>query len=241
MITDLLLSGEGFGALIEAYDKQLLLAVNGSDSLFLDRVVRTLTNAFTWVPFYISMLWLVIRNNETMRKVLFVLCGAAICVILAGSVDDLIVKPTVARWRPTHDPEIGMMVDIVDGYRGGRYGFFSAHAANTFGITVFFAWMVRNKVFTWLLVTWSLVNCYTRLYLAMHYPSDIIVGLAFGALAGSLSYLAYWAMAKTTGAKQHYVSSQYTPTGYAIADIDVVAFVLVATGIAAIVISLMMH
>ena len=68
MITDLLLSGEGFGALIEAYDKQLLLAVNGSDSLFLDRVVRTLTNAFTWVPFYISMLWLVIRNNETMRK-----------------------------------------------------------------------------------------------------------------------------------------------------------------------------
>ena len=99
MIIDLLLSGDGIGALIEQYDKQLLLAVNGSDSLYLDRVVRTLTNALTWVPFYISLLWLVIRTSETMRRVLYVLLGAAICVTLAGMVDDLIVKPTVARWR----------------------------------------------------------------------------------------------------------------------------------------------
>ena len=159
MIIDLLLSGDGIGALIEQYDKQLLLAVNGSDSLYLDRVVRTLTNALTWVPFYISLLWLVIRTSETMRRVLYVLLGAAICVTLAGMVDDLIVKPTVARWRPTHDPEIGMLVDIVDGYRGGRYGFFSAHAANTFSIAVFFCWLVRSRVLSVAAVIWSLINC----------------------------------------------------------------------------------
>ena len=187
MIIDLLLSGDGIGALIEQYDKQLLLAVNGSDSLYLDRVVRTLTNALTWVPFYISLLWLVIRTSETMRRVLYVLLGAAICVTLAGMVDDLIVKPTVARWRPTHDPEIGMLVDIVDGYRGGRYGFFSAHAANTFSIAVFFCWLVRSRVLSVAAVIWSLINCWTRLYLGVHFPGDILVGLLWGGLVGSPS------------------------------------------------------
>ena len=71
-----------------------------------------------------------------------VMGAAVLCVVLAGMVDDMIVKPTIARWRPTRDPEIGMLVDIVDGYRGGRYGFFSAHAANTFSIAIFFCWLV---------------------------------------------------------------------------------------------------
>ena len=215
MITDLLLSGEGFGALIEAYDKQLLLAVNGSDSLFLDRVVRTLTNAFTWVPFYISMLWLVIRNNETMRKVLFVLCGAAICVILAGSVDDLIVKPTVARWRPTHDPEIGMMVDIVDGYRGGRYGFFSAHAANTFSLAVYFCWLVRSRVLSIAVVIWSFTNCWTRLYLGVHFPGDIMVGLTWGFIVGTSVYFLYRRLTRNWRAEgRRYITTEYTDGGF---------------------------
>ena len=196
MIIDLLLSGDGIGALIEQYDKQLLLAVNGSDSLYLDRVVRTLTNALTWVPFYISLLWLVIRTSETMRRVLYVLLGAAICVTLAGMVDDLIVKPTVARWRPTHDPEIGMLVDIVDGYRGGRYGFFSAHAANTFSIAVF-------------------INCWTRLYLGVHFPGDILVGLLWGGLVGSFAYYVYYRLTRNmVVSKTRLFSSHYTATGF---------------------------
>ena len=227
MITDLLLSGEGFGALIEAYDKQLLLAVNGSDSLFLDRVVRTLTNAFTWVPFYISMLWLVIRNNETMRKVLYVLCGAAICVVLAGTVDDLIVKPTVARWRPTHDPEIGMLVDIVDGYRGGRYGFFSAHAANTFSLAVYFCWLVRSRVLSIAVVIWSFTNCWTRLYLGVHFPGDILVGLLWGSLVGCFAYYVYFRLTRhMTISRNHLFSSHYTATGYDKKEVNVPLTVL---------------
>lgn len=171
-----------------AFDKQLLLQVNGSESLYLDRLIRILTNAVTWIPLYISLFYIVIRNNETAAKILLVLAGAGLCVFFAGSLDDLIVKPTVARWRPTHDPEIGLLVDIVDGYRGGKYGFFSAHAANTFSIAIYFCWLVRSKLLSLSLVLWSFTNCYTRLYLGVHYPGDILVGLTWGFIVGTAVY-----------------------------------------------------
>ena len=171
-----------------AFDKQLLLQVNGSESLYLDRLIRILTNAVTWIPLYLSLFYIAIRNNETAAKILLVLAGAGLCVFFAGSLDDLIVKPTVARWRPTHDPEIGLLVDIVDGYRGGKYGFFSAHAANTFSIAVFFCWLVRSKLLSVALVLWSFTNCYTRLYLGVHYPGDILVGLTWGFIVGTAVY-----------------------------------------------------
>ena len=113
-------------------DKQILLWFNGSQSLFLDSLVRTLTHAMTWVPFYLTLFYIVIKNNESVQKILLVLASAGLCVLLAGTVDDAIIKPSVARWRPTHDPQIGLLVDIVDGYRGGKYGFFSAHASASF-------------------------------------------------------------------------------------------------------------
>ena len=170
------------------YDKQLLLWFNGSTSLYLDTLVKSLTNALTWIPFYISLFYVIMRNNDTVRKIFLVMVSAGLCVLIAGTVDDEIVKPLVARWRPTHDPQIGLLVDIVDGYRGGKYGFFSAHASNTFSITIFFWWLIRSRLLTGAMVLWSLTNCWTRLYLGVHYPGDILVGLCWGAFAGTLVY-----------------------------------------------------
>ena len=169
-------------------DKQLLLALNGSESLFLDGMVLTLTNAWTWLPLYLALFYVVLKNNDTVWKILLVLACAGLCVLLAGTVDDTLVKPTVARWRPTHDPQIGMLVDVVDGYRGGNYGFFSAHASNTFSLAVFFSLLFRRRALTVALVCWSLVNCWTRLYLGVHYPGDILVGLLWGGLCGTAVY-----------------------------------------------------
>lgn len=173
------------------FDKHLLLMVNGSDSLFLDSLILTLTNALTWIPLYVGLLYMVIRSNPTVRDVVLILAAAGCCVLLAGAVDDGLVKPTVARWRPTHDPEIGSLVDVVNNYRGGNYGFFSAHAANTFSIAVFFSLLVRQRLLTIFLVCWSLINCYTRLYLGVHYPGDILVGLCWGGFVGWLVYQVY--------------------------------------------------
>lgn len=166
------------------FDQQLLLLVNGSDSLFLDSIIMTLTNAKTWIPLYVALFYVVLKSNDSVSRILLVVGAAGLCVLFAGTVDDTIVKPLVARWRPANDPHIGLLVDTVDGYRGGRYGFFSAHAANTFSLAVFFSLLMRQRVLTVALVLWSFANCYTRLYLGVHYPGDITVGLLWGALVG---------------------------------------------------------
>lgn len=172
-------------------DKELLLLLNGSDSLFMDSLIMTLTNAKTWIPLYLSLFYVVLKSNATVKDILLVLAAAGACVLLAGTIDDTIVKPLVARWRPGHDPEIGMLVDTVDGYRGGRYGFFSAHASNTFSIAVFFSLLMRQRLFTVFMVSYSLINCYTRMYLGVHYPGDITVGLLWGGLVGWGVYKGY--------------------------------------------------
>lgn len=230
MMTDLLLAAEEVGTDLIALDKQWLLAVNGSDSLYLDRVARILTTALTWLPLYLSLFYVVLHNNDNFRKVLYVLAGAGLCVLFAGTVDDMIVKPMVARWRPTHDPEIGMLVDVVDGYRGGKYGFFSAHASNTFSIAVFFCWLIRSRLLSISLVIWSFTNCWTRMYLGVHFPGDILVGLTWGFIVGTCVYYLYYRVTKRVSTSKHrFASSTYTSTGYQRIDCDIPVSVLVFT------------
>ncbi len=230
MVTELLLAAEDVGIDLIALDKQWLLAVNGSDSLFLDRMAHVLTTAMTWLPLYLSLFYVVLHNNENFRKVLCVLAAAGLCVLLAGSVDDLIVKPMVARWRPTHDPEIGLLVDIVDGYRGGKYGFFSAHASNTFSIAILFCWLIRSRLLSIALVIWSLTNCWTRMYLGVHFPGDILVGLTWGFIVGTLVYYIYYRVTKSLStSNRRFVSSNYTSTGYQRSDCNIPVAVLVFT------------
>lgn len=230
-LLDILMDAQGLLPTLESIDRDALLAVNGSDSLFLDRLARILTTALTWLPLYISLFIVVLRNNDSFRKVLMIIGAAALCVLLAGTVDDMIVKPTVARWRPTHDPVIGAMVDVVDGYRGGKYGFFSAHASNTFSIAIFFCWLVRSRLLSTAMVLWSFTNCWTRLYLGVHFPGDILVGLTWGFIVGSTVYYLFYRLTRNIGSGSHLISSQYTATGYQRSDchipVTVLAFTLV--------------
>ena len=210
-------------------DRELLLAVNGSASLYLDGVVKTLTAIPTWIPLYISLFWLVMKNNDFVRKIVFIVACAGLCYLLAGAVDDGIVKPYVGRWRPTHDPVIGWQVDVVNGYRGGKYGFFSAHASNTFSIAVFFSLLVRSRLLTVALVMWSLTNCWTRLYLGVHFPGDILCGLLWGGFVGSMVYCLFWRVERRFDNGMKFVSSQYTATGYQRNDANVIVTVLIFT------------
>mgnify|MGYP002625606120 CR=1 FL=1 len=211
------------------FDRWLLLAVNGSDSLFFDALADALTTAATWIPLYVALFYMVMKNNASVRRITFIVACAGLCYLLAGAFDDGVVKPLVARWRPTHDPVIGWQVDVVDGYRGGNYGFFSAHASNTFSLAVFFSLLVRSRLLTVALVTWSLVNCWTRLYLGVHFPGDILVGILWGGVVGTAVWLFYLRVERRHASGMQYVSSQYTVTGYQFRDIDVVISVLVFT------------
>ena len=226
---------------VNEMDRSILGVFNDNHSLFFDTLMVTLTSGVTWVPLYIALLYLVVKNNETIEQIIMVMVGCALCFCMTELVTEGIVKPLVARPRPGSDPEWMHMVHVVHDRRSNNYSFFSAHASNTFGIAMFFCLLVRNRVFSWLMVTWSLVNCYTRLYLAMHYPTDIAVGIAFGAIVGLMAYFLYWTVSKKMKHRQHYVSSQYTATGYNVADVDVVATVLIASYIFAILFALLMQ
>ena len=98
-------------------DQELLLLLNGSRSVYFDRLIDQLTTASTWIPLYVALLLMVVKNNASIRQVVFIIVCATLCVLLAGTVDDMFVKPMVARLRPTHDPTIGILVAVVDGYR----------------------------------------------------------------------------------------------------------------------------
>lgn len=210
-------------------DRLLLHFFNGSDSQFLDGVVMAFTSGLTWIPLYVSLFYLVLKNNETMAQIMLVVGCSALCVLVTEGCADGLVKPLVARWRPSNDPVWKYTVDVVGDYRGTGYGFFSAHAANTMGIAVFFCLLVRSKLLNVALLLWSLVNAWTRLYLGVHYPSDIICGLLLGAVTGFLIYLLYHKIYYRISPRLNYVSTQYTRTGYDYGDIDVVLAVLAFT------------
>lgn len=209
-------------------DKQLLLWFNGSDSLFLDGVAMMLTSPLTWVPLFLSLFYLVIRNNDTMLQIGLVVGGVVVCLLFADGLADGIVKPLVARPRPSQDPIIKYMVDIVDNHRDTLYGFFSAHAANTMSVAVFLGLVVRNWRFTATLLSWSLINCWTRMYLGLHYPFDILCGILWGSLVGWGVYRVYQRIYSRYSPVVKYISDIFSPTGYRHNDITIVviAFLL---------------
>ena len=168
-------------------DLSLLLWFNGHHSPALDQVAMILTSGFTWIPLYLLLLFLIVRRYSR-RTVWKILGCVALCLLLSDGLPDGIVKPLVGRLRPSHDPALSSMLHIVDNHRNTLYGFFSAHASNTMGIALFFSLLLRNPILVATLMCWVLVNCWTRMYLGLHYPSDILVGLLWGAVSATVAY-----------------------------------------------------
>ena len=155
------------------FDKQLLLCLNGSDSLFWDGIMSVYTTTLVWIPFALALVYLLIKNNSLMNFFLLLLL-IAILIALTDGITSTICKPLFARLRPTHDPEIMYMVDVVNGYRAYKYGFMSSHAANSFGVAVFVLLLVKNRLLSISVILWAAINCYSRIYLGVHYPGDIL-------------------------------------------------------------------
>ena len=221
-------------------DLDILHFFNGSNNILIDQLALVLTSGLTWIPLYLTLFYIVIRNNETMAQIALAVMGALVCVALTEAITDGIVKPLVARWRPNNDPVLKYTIQVVGSLRGKGYSFFSAHAANTMVIAVFFSLLIRSKRLAVALVAWSLINCWTRLYLGMHYPSDILCGQLLGTVIAVVGYLLYLRLYYRVSPRITYVSNQYTRTGYDHDDIDIVLCILAFTFVYAVLKALIM-
>lgn len=210
------------------FDQQLLLLLNGSDSLFWDGLMWIATSTYIWIPVAIILLYIIFKNNTT-KEALIIVGLLILLVILSDQISSGFCKPFFARYRPTQDPELMYMIDIVNGYRGGKYGFISSHASNTFAIATFMALVLRNSSSIASLFVWAILCTYSRIYLGVHYPGDILFGIILGILIASALYILYQFLQRKYLVQSRYISNQYTSSGYLINDIHLLNTTMILT------------
>ena len=180
-------------------DTEILLAINGWHAPWADTVMWIISAKATWIPLYVLLIGLLVwrYRKPAMTSVKWLqrvpACVVMIVVIaMAVGAADLIasgiLKDLVARPRPSRVPELEGMLHLVNGYKSGQYGFVSSHAANTMACALLFSLIWRNKIATCGLMLWVAANCYSRMYLGVHYPTDIMGGLVVGALVAVGAY-----------------------------------------------------
>ena len=184
------------------WDKELLIALNGSSSTFLDGIMMTITETTTWIPLFACLLYAVVRNNNW-RGTLLVIVMIALLVTLCDQFASGFCKPYFHRFRPSHEPELADAIDLVNNYRCGLYGFISSHASNTFGVSVFFMLLFRSRTVSPLLLLYACLASYSRIYLGVHYPLDILTGALWGVLCAVVVYGLYrWLTQKFLASKE---------------------------------------
>ena len=220
-------------------DKELLLALNGNHSLFWDGFMWTATKTITWLPAALALLYVIFKNNK-IQEAATILISLALCVTLADQITSGLCKPFFERLRPTQDPEMMYLVHTVNGYRGGLYGFMSSHAANTFAVAMFMSLMVRNLLMTFVTFSWAFIATYSRIYLGVHYPGDILCGATVGMLVASLLYAGYYYVYKRKDlGSARFSQIQNTSTGYEVSTHYVFYLVLLLTYLGVVIVGMM--
>ena len=170
-------------------DARIFLFLNGLNSDSMDSLMWWVSGKTTWWPFYLLLLaflgWF--KGWQLAPMILFIM----LVVLLSDQSSVHLFKNVFQRLRPCHEPSLEGLVHLVNNKCGGKYGFVSSHAANTFGVaSLLFLW-VRKRWFTALMIFWALLVGYSRIYLGVHYPGDVIFGSLLGVACGWLSLVLF--------------------------------------------------
>ncbi len=176
-----------------AKDKLVFLWINSLHHPFFDNWMVWISGNVFWIPFYIFILWLLWRKYAW--KSVFILFLLALIVLLADQGSVLLFKNVFQRLRPCHDPSLEGLVHIVNGRCGGQFGFVSSHAANVFAVSSFLILLFRQTGFSAGLLCWAMLVSFSRIYLGVHFPGDVVCGALFGMGVGIMVFY-LWAKSK---------------------------------------------
>ena len=210
-----------------SFDTELLLYINQCNNVLMDNVMIRFSETWTWSLLLIAVVFVVLRDRP-LTEALMILFGIALCVLAADQISSSIIKPWVARLRPTHDPELMFQIRHISG-RAGQYGFVSSHAANTFAVAVFVSLLIKSWPLSITMILWAALNAYSRIYLGVHYPGDILFGTLTGVGVGVLVYFLYYYLKEKFLSRPQYISNQYTSSGYLTSDISILLTVMAIT------------
>lgn len=171
------------------FDQELLLTLNSHFSAYWDNFFWMFTSKEVWLPLYLTLAYIIFKNHGL--KGLVTMAAIGLLILLCDQISTNVFKDGFERFRPSRDPDLKYLVHLVNGKRGGMYGFVSSHATNSFGLATFTALLFRNRTFTIGIFLWAMVNSYSRIYMGLHYPGDILGGLLLGLLLGKIVYEIY--------------------------------------------------
>ncbi|MCR5573516.1 MAG: phosphatase PAP2 family protein [Bacteroidaceae bacterium] len=194
MINEIIVNGQW--SMINDVDTDLLLWLNSAHNAFFDVFMMLFTGKWIWIPMYLSLAYLLLKNM-TAKQAMMCIVAIALVIVVTDQMSSSLIRHAVGRLRPANlENPISDMVHIVDGYRGGRYGFPSSHAANSFGLVFFLYFLMRRSPLPAFMMVWAIVNCYSRIYLGVHYPGDILCGALVGLLGATIVWLIYRRLTK---------------------------------------------
>lgn len=173
-------------------DTNIFLYLNGLHNAYWDSFMMMFSGKLIWAPMYAAFLWMVWRCFSWKTALTVTLMGVVL-IALADQTCATLIRPYVERLRPSRlENELSDFVHVVNGYRGGLYSFPSCHAANSFAFAVFASLLMKRKAWTSFILVWALVNSYSRIYLGVHFPGDLLVGAIIGTTVALVVYWATW-------------------------------------------------
>jgi undecaprenyl-diphosphatase len=175
----------------------------------------------TWIPLYIAVLYIVIKQWK--KDAIWIAISFVACVLIADQISSSVIKVIVQRPRPSHAIELQGLVHLVNNSRGGKFGFVSSHAANTIGFALLSSLLFKSRFYAVIIFSWAILTAYSRIYLGVHYPFDILGGAVVGVFS---ALFCFWLLQRFSSVSNQKLTNLHVNTPVIVFGISLMGIVI---------------